>query len=233
VASAIAIIVSELAFAVIGNYAMDIALVTGLIIIIPGFSFTLSITELANGHSVSGTSRMVNAFISFSMITFGIALGYQVGSALNNEMPEANLPSVPFWIEYASLLLVPLGFVVLFKALPKHYIWMLIACLVSFFSMNIFADLASNEIAVFLSALTLGVICNITSMLIKKPVALMMVPGIILLVPGSIGFKSVSLFIGTETLNGIENVLSMVISAVALAVGLILANMFTKYKQGI
>ena len=51
-----------------------------------------------------------------------------------------------------------------------------------------------------------------------------MVPGIMLLVPGSIGFRSVTSFVEANALAGVESAFSMMLVAVGLVVGLLLAN---------
>jgi uncharacterized membrane protein YjjB (DUF3815 family) len=51
-----------------------------------------------------------------------------------------------------------------------------------------------------------------------------LVPGILMLVPGSIGFRSLSSFLERRTLAGIETAFSMILTAVALAAGLLIAG---------
>ena len=50
------------------------------------------------------------------------------------------------------------------------------------------------------------------------------VPGILLLVPGSLGFKSLSSLVGRETVAGLEAAFAMILVAVSLAMGLVFAN---------
>lgn len=233
ISSAMAIMLAKFALGIFGTYSIEIATVTGLIILIPGFSFSLSITEMANGHTISGTSRFANAMIAFVMIAFGLGVGNKLMEYAAIEKSASILPEMPFWIKYFALLTVPAGFVVLFKAIPKHYIWMLIACTISYFSINFFSSFELKELSVFLATLTLGVACNGISRLTDNPVSLMLVPGIILLVPGSIGFKSISFLVNEQTLSGIETAFSTLITATALAAGLLFSNMLLKPKRAL
>ena len=125
-----------------------------------------------------------------------------------------------------------LCFLVLFNALPKHYPWILLACLISYFSLNLFDFLSVDGLTVFFSALTLGLMSNAIARWKKLPVSLMLVPGIILLVPGSIGFKSLSYLVNNQTLTGIDTAFSTIIAAVALASGLLFSNILLNSKQG-
>jgi uncharacterized membrane protein YjjB (DUF3815 family) len=53
----------------------------------------------------------------------------------------------------------------------------------------------------------------------------MMVPGIILLVPGSVGFRSFAMLLRHDVVSGIEAAFAMVLTATALSTGLLLANL--------
>ena len=52
----------------------------------------------------------------------------------------------------------------------------------------------------------------------------MHLPGLILLVPGSIGMRSLSALVGQDVISGIETGFLAIMIAVALATGLILAS---------
>jgi uncharacterized membrane protein YjjB (DUF3815 family) len=52
------------------------------------------------------------------------------------------------------------------------------------------------------------------------------------LVPGSIGFKSLSYLVNNQTLTGIDTAFSTIIAAVALASGLLFSNILLNSKQG-
>jgi uncharacterized membrane protein YjjB (DUF3815 family) len=60
----------------------------------------------------------------------------------------------------------------------------------------------------------------------------MLVPGIILLVPGSIGFKSITSLVNEQTLNGIESAFTTLLSAASLTAGLLFSNMIVRLNRG-
>ena len=49
------------------------------------------------------------------------------------------------------------------------------------------------------------------------------VPGILLLVPGSVGFRGMTSLIQRQAVAGIETIFSMILTAVALVAGLLIA----------
>ncbi|MEN9302371.1 MAG: hypothetical protein RL264_800 [Bacteroidota bacterium] len=209
----------------LGVYSVEIATITGLILLIPGFTLSLSITELANGHAQSGTVRFSGAIVTFIMIGVGIGLGNYFAGMLPNVVVKNEWSPSPGWLSYIALLFVPAGFLVLFRARLSSYFLMLVACGIAYFSMQFYGQFELGPLTVFLASLTLGAITNLTGSFIKTPVTLMLVPGIILLVPGSIGFKSIEMLMNADTLNGLEGAFQTLVSAVSLTVGLLFANM--------
>jgi uncharacterized membrane protein YjjP (DUF1212 family) len=202
--SAAAIFIAKSGVSLFGNYSVEIASITGLILLIPGFSFSQSVTELAHGQLVS--------MIYITPLKF-------------------HFPALPFWASYIAILVVPAGFGVLFNAKREHYIWMLVACTVSYFSMKYISFKSIPEFSVLFSAFLLGLISNSISFFLKKSSSLMLVPGIILLVPGSIGFKTVTYLMNEQTMSGLESAISTLITAVALTCGLLFSNMIIKQRE--
>ena len=52
----------------------------------------------------------------------------------------------------------------------------------------------------------------------------MQVPGILLLVPGSVGFRSLTSLLERQAVTGIETAFSMILTAMALVAGLLMAG---------
>jgi uncharacterized membrane protein YjjB (DUF3815 family) len=65
---------------------------------------------------------------------------------------------------------------------------------------------------------------NLFARVFDRPSSIPIVPGLLLLVPGSIGFQSFSSLLGRETLSGVESAFQAVLAAVALVMGLLFAN---------
>jgi len=219
-----AMTIAQLALVPLGPYSVYISTVTGLIVLIPGLSLTVGVTELATGHPISGSARVANAVVAFLMIGFGIALGGQVAGLL----PEGVAPGAPVplaaWTQWPALALVPLSFVVLFKAHPRDTHWLFFACLLAFQAARWGSTWFGPEMGTFLASFTLALTANLFAKISRRPASIMMVPGVMLLVPGSVGYKSLSSMLSQNTLSGVESAFSMVLLAVALVSGILFAG---------
>jgi uncharacterized membrane protein YjjP (DUF1212 family) len=198
----------------------------GLIVLVPGLTLTVGMSELAARSLVSGTARLASAMAVFLMIAFGVALGQRVGHLLPGGPPALGLVPValPAWTELAALALAPLGFTVLFQARPRDAGWIVGAGVLAFLGARLGARTLGPELGAGAGALLVGLACNLYARLMDRPASVPLVPGIMLLVPGSLGFRSLSALLAQDVVSGIETAFRMTLVAAGLVTGLLLAN---------
>ena len=201
-----------------------ITTMAGLIVLVPGLTLTTAMTELATRDLVSGTARLMGAVVIFLEIGFGVALGWQARRLL--PAPLGMTPyQLPDWTLAAALLVSALSLSVLLRAQPRDFFWILLAGAIGVAGFRSGAFLLGPELGSFLGALLVGVSGNLYSRILNRPSAVPTVPGIMLLVPGSIGFGSLSRFIERDVVSAVETAFHMSLVAVALVTGLLLANL--------
>jgi len=69
-----------------------------------------------------------------------------------------------------------------------------------------------------------GLLAHFYARRVDRPAQVLLTPGILMLVPGSIGYRALDLFLSREALAGTEAFFRMAIVSVALAGGLLLAG---------
>jgi uncharacterized membrane protein YjjB (DUF3815 family) len=210
-----------------------IATVAGLIILIPGLTLTIAMSELASGHLAAGSTRLTGAIMMFLQIGFGVAIGNRLGSMLPGVDPTAIPTALPGWTEWVALLVAPLCFTVLFKARPSQVAVILPAGILTYIGARFGSSMATPELGVFLGALLAALAGNLYRRICDHPASVPIVPSIMLLVPGSIGFRSLSSLLAQDVLSGVEAAFSMVMIAVALVAGLLMANMILPSRKAL
>lgn len=201
-----------------------LATLAGLIVLVPGLTLTVALNELARRHLMSGTARLAGALGTFFFIAFGVALGDRLGGLLPHAQGLTRALPAPAWTEWAALLLAPLAFSVLLRARPRESWAVLLSGAVAYLGARGGGDLLGPEIGAFLGALLVGVCGNAYARLLGRVSAVVMVPGLLLLVPGSVGFLALSALVDRQTLSGLDAGFRMVLSAVSLVMGLVFAN---------
>jgi len=200
------------------------AVIAGMITLIPGMDLTAATRELATGHQVSGAARLASTITVFALLTLGLALGSWMGQHVMGPVPQMPPSALPDWLVPAGLATAALGFVVLFQAVWSDWIWVMLACLLAWTASNFGGLLGSPVLAAFIGALMVGIAGNVYARWSKRPGSIIHLPGLILLVPGSIGMRSLSALTSHDVLSGIETGFLAIMIAVALTTGLILAS---------
>jgi uncharacterized membrane protein YjjP (DUF1212 family) len=202
----------------------SVATLGGLIILVPGYGLTVAFTEIATRNLVSGTARLAGAGLTFLVIAFGVALGTRIGGRLFGAVATVAPEPLPAWTLAAALIVAPVAFAVLFRADKRDMPWVLAATAVAFLGARAGAAVLGPELGAFVGATCVSAFGNAYNRLVQRPAAIPIVPGLLLLVPGSIGFQSLASLMGHDTLRGIEAAFRMILVAASLATGLLLAN---------
>lgn len=196
----------------------------GLIAALPGLTMTTAMKELAMRHLVAGTVRVAWASLVFMEIAFGVALGSQVTKLFEGPLPRIEPVALPLWTIWVALIIAPVAFAVRFNARPKDIGWISLGCIVGFGGSRLGAGILSWEFGGFVGAFYACATSNLIARLTNRPSTVVLAPSLLLLVPGSIGFVSVSSFLEKNILTGIQAGFSMIMVAMSIVIGLLLAN---------
>ena len=208
--------------------APSLSTIAGLIVVIPGFSLTIALAELAARHLVSGTARLAGAFTVFLVITFGVAVGRQVVGAAVGLAPLAPAPPLPAWTLWAAVFATPLALTVMFQASARDLPWIVLASLAGFVGGRAGTALLGPSIGACLGALSVGLAAHAFERWRERPALVALVPGVLLLVPGSIGFRSLALLLDQQVIGGVDAAFTTLLTAASLVAGMLLAEMLAE-----
>lgn len=208
-----------------------LATLAGVIVLIPGLMLTTAMTELSTRHLASGTARFMGALVLLLGIAFGIALGTKIATLAFGVTPSAPVIPLAEWTLYLSLLISPLAFVVLLKAEPRDAGWIVLAGVLSFVGARLGQRTLGPELGAFGGALVTGFFSNWYARVTDRPAQITMVPGLLLLVPGSVGLRAMASFVDNKTDTGVDTAFRMVLIAVSLVAGTLIANIVSPRRK--
>jgi uncharacterized membrane protein YjjP (DUF1212 family) len=207
------------------HISIPTATLAGIITLLPGLTITVAMTELASRHLSSGSARLSAAFIVFAAMTFGVALGTAVVTAAYSGPVRSFAPEpLPEWTHLVALALAPLGFSLLLRARPRDIPLVCGASWLGYAGFQLGATHLGQVLGASIGTLTVGVVSNLFERFRFGPASVPLVPGVLLLVPGSIGYRSLSMLLNQSVEPGLSEGIAAVLTAVALAGGLIVAN---------
>ena len=229
-AFAVALLVSFIS-ALAAPLSTPTAILAGLIVLIPGLTLTVAMTELSSRHLVSGISRLSAAMMLFLGIAFGVALGTEIAGRLAGDIPSVPIEPLPGWTDIPALMGAALGFTILLHARLRDMPWILLGGAVAIWGSRLGADLVGPELGSFIGALAVGVASNVISRLRDQPSSITLVPGILFLVPGSVGVRSLFSMLDQDVLRGVETTFQMLLIAASLVAGILISNVLTPSRH--
>lgn len=202
----------------------QIITLASIIVIIPGLSLTVAMIELSAEHLVSGTSRLMGVVVDLFKISIGVMAAVKIGTALWGETAvDITTPLSDFWT-FPAIVLGAAAFVIIFNARRSDFGWFLLSGGVAILTIHFLTDLTGSITAVFLAALFVGMGSNLFARLAKRPAQTMLLPGIIFLVPGSVGYHGVNLMMNHNEEAGIGMAFEALTVSMAVVAGLLFAN---------
>ncbi len=198
--------------------------VAALVILLPGLSLTVAMAELATRNLIAGTARLMQAVIVLLELVVGVAIGEQLAGALVH-VPAAPPPiALPEWAHWVALGVAAVGVAIVVQAQLRAFGWIIGACVVGYVGSRAGAAWLGGQMGVLVGALALGVMSNIYARWLDRPAQVVQVPAVLLLVPGSMGFRGMSALMDKNTLSGVETLFAMFVVAIAIVAGLLVAN---------
>ena len=225
VAAFVAAVLLALAAKVTGGMSATVATLASLIVLMPGMALTNAMTELTTRHLAAGTARLMQAFMVFLAMGFGVALGSQLVHVTLGAVPVAEPKALPAWTIWPAVVLVSVSFSILLSAARRDFGWVLLACLVGFIASRSAASLLGPELGMFVGAFAVGILASLVARRADQPSALIEVPGTLVLVPGSIGFRSITALLENQVVSGLETAFRVLLIAMSLVAGLLMANL--------
>jgi uncharacterized membrane protein YjjP (DUF1212 family) len=223
IGAAFAAFVSGLASAFWPTIAPSLVTVASLVILLPGMSLTVAMTELATRNMIAGTARLMSAVLVLLELVVGVALGEHLANAVvdvHAAMPVP-LPEATHWV---ALLAASLGMAIVVQAQPRAFGWIVAASVIGFAGSRLGGAWLGSQMGVLIGAFALGITSNAYARWLDRPAQVVQVPAVLLLVPGSMGFRGMSSLLDKDTLSGVETLFAMFVVAIAIVAGLLVAN---------
>jgi uncharacterized membrane protein YjjP (DUF1212 family) len=235
---AVSALVAGMVAVLVGNFIhplnLNTVIIASLVVLLPGMTLTNAVNELTSQHWVSGTARFAGAVATMLKLTVGSLIALTLAQLLNIYPQVRALRPQPDWVEWTSLVLAAYAFAVLFKAHRRDYGWVMAAAIGGYLISRYAGEAWGSPVGIFLSALALTAAGNAFARWANKPGAIIRVPGIIMLVPGSASLRGLmslvqqqDVAVGNTALLGVVNIV------MALVAGLLFGNLLLPARKNL
>lgn len=210
---------------VFGPTNIYVSIVAGVVVLLPGYSLTLALHELANNNLVAGVARLGNVLSVLLALACGALLGFAVigPSLLRTGDVHTHAVEGRWWI--AASLLMAIGLSIDLHSRLRDFVWVFASCFIALLISHEVALTAAHTVSAFASAFLVGVVANAASRFLRLPHAVMLVPALLILVPGSLSYESVLFAFQQNISSALTFASNAAFAAIELVAGLLLAQL--------
>jgi uncharacterized membrane protein YjjB (DUF3815 family) len=139
--------------------------------------------------------------------------------------------TLPAWTEWLAIAVAPATFSILFRVRVSQWPVIYVVSIGGILVHHVAARAMTPEVAAFAGALTVGCLSNLYARWRDRPALIPSTPGIIILVPGSLGYRSLTSLLESHTVEGVAFAFSTMLIAASLVGGLLAAGVLVPPKR--
>ena len=200
-----------------------VATLGAVVVLLPGFTLTQGVRELQTRNLLSGLAGLGAASVTFLALVIGAVLGGDLGARAFGpaRVPLVELPSWTFLLGAAAL---GLAAVVVQRAPRQEAPTVVASALLSAAVSKAVSRSVGPALGAFVGALAISLVAHLNAWLRARPVWLVTIPGVLVLVPGSIGYRSLLDLVNNDVATSFETGIQMVLTAAGIVFGLLLSD---------
>lgn len=201
-----------------------LVIVSAVVVLLPGYTVSLGIIELVYQHTVSGSTNLMNGLVYLVKQIAGAWLGVaSIKALLPLVSVAAGNPVNPQWIWFFMPPLI-FGLCVVFQTSRRDFLWAAFGCAIAYGGILLGSALQGGNLGNLLGTVLAVVFANLWAWKTRRPTSIVMLPAIILLVSGSIGFRGLASMAAGQVSTGEQQFLQMFIVALTIAAGVLIGN---------
>jgi len=205
-----------------------------LITFVPGLSLAIGFRELAARELISGTARIMDSLMVLFKLYFGTVLGVAIGVLIWGVVLPADVRRVPVWTIWPAVLLLATGLTVVYKARPIDVPWGVVSAVMAYGVSMLVTPVWGMTLGAFLGAFVVGVYANLSARWRNAPATLVILPGIVVLVPGSKVYVGLDNVVSGGQITSVEEIgVQTFLLFMSLIAGLIFASSVVQPRRSL
>lgn len=210
---------------------MGAVMLAGVVVLLPGFNMTRSLVELATRNLASGSSRFMGSVMTLVALGFGAAIGDRIVMHLPLAEMQPPMPALDWLGVLPAALISSMAAVILLQARWRDTGWIVLAALLGLYGARLGAMLLGPELGVCLGAFVVGISGNVFSRVFRRAAVTMVAPGLLPLVPGSLGMRGTAFLFMDSPARSASWAIAALVIAGALVAGVLAANVFVPPRR--
>jgi uncharacterized membrane protein YjjP (DUF1212 family) len=201
----------------------DVVTLAALVTFLPGMRLTIGMWELATEHLQSGVANTASALVQLLGLVFGVGIGRSIAESWFGPSGEVVLDASFSGTHVVAAVAAGFAFTLTLRARYRDAIVMCSATVLALLARELGTVLFGDQAAVFVAALAVGMAGGLAGRVLDRSPLVFVVPGVLMLVPGSAGFASVLQLLSNQTVSGVAAAFDTFVTAMSIAYGLLVS----------
>jgi uncharacterized membrane protein YjjP (DUF1212 family) len=164
------------------------AMISALVVFVPGSALTTGVLELAAGEMISGAARLTSAIVQLGLLAFGILVGIEAGGISSHEAFSSSAKLLGQWAPWLGVLVFAIGVMIAYSAPAGTFPGLVIVLYAAWIGQVIGNHLVGGYVSGFIGALVMTPVATMVARTaFGMPAFASFLPGFWLLVPGAMG----------------------------------------------
>ena len=203
-------------------------IVTAIAVLLPGFAISQGLIELVGKHVTSGLANLMSGIVYLVKQIAGAWLGVGMMSMLLSvPAATAGTPIDARWLWLFMPLLI-IALCLCFQTSRRDFFAACVGCAVAYGGVLLGSAITGSNLGNLIGTIIAVMFANLWARKTGRPTSIVLLPAIILLVSGSIGFRGLASMATGQTALGEQQFLQMFIVALTIAAGILVGNTLSR-----
>lgn len=207
-----------------------IGFISSVLFLVPGFPLVTSLLDVMQHQTAAAVSRLAYAVMLLLAAVLGVAgVITWVGSTVDAPPALALGPAALFAVRAVASFAGACGFAMLFQGSWRNVVHVGLLAIVGNETRLVLRDAGlALALATFAGSFVLGVVASLTLRSSGEPRVTLTIPGVLMMVPGLLAFRTIVLFDRGEVLAALQSGVAVIFVLAAMAMGLAAARFATE-----
>jgi len=210
-----------------------LVILSAVAIILPGFSISLGAGELVAQKILSGMANLMSGLITLIKQIAGSVMGVGFASLL---VPISNtrseIPVDQMWV----FLLFPLllvGLSLAFQTSRRDLPWSVLVSGIAYLGVTAGSAVLDSNMGNLLGTIVAVIVANFWARKTGRPTSIVLIPAIVLLVSGTIGFRGIASMAQGDLHLGVQQFFQMFVVAMTILAGIMIGYTIVKPEESL
>ena len=210
-----------------------LVILSAVAIILPGYTISLGAGELVTQHVVSGTANLMSGLVCLVKQIAGGWLGIVTASVVvSGTAAGPTTPVDQLWVQLLFPLLL-VGLSLAFQTSRRDLPWAVLVSGIAYLGIMAGSSILDVNLGNLFGTIIAVVIANLWSRQTGRPTSIVLIPAIVMLVSGTIGFRGLAAMAGGDLLLGAQQFLQMFVVAMTILAGIVVGHTIVRPEAGL